>query len=171
MTKWHNEWVPTKSGILAHRCVREIVERPHVSNESECRVKFMRQFTSIQLGLILMVFLVGCSLAPSEIDPPPIFELNGRVTLEESEVDVNQDTVQILLALSWYVFTTNSLDPAPFSLAAQTVTSSNEDYEFALALSQVPPPSAFMPTGADQFLELPAEGNLAIGFITARPWA
>ena len=143
-------------------------------NVFEFCTKAMRQFTlrgvCMMLMLLLMLLFAACSLAPSDIDPPPIFELNGVVEFEASEVDVDEGTAQILLALSWYVFTTNSLDPAPFALATQTVTSTNEAYQFSLALADVPPPSAFVLTGANRFLELPAEGNLAIGFITARPW-
>ena len=121
-------------------------------------------------GVIFAVVLLqlSCSLAPSNVDPAPIFELNGTIDVDRSEID--SDDTPILLALSWYVFTTNSLDPAAFSLATQTITSTADDYEFALALNTVPPPSAFVLTGAGRFLELPADGNLAIGFITARPW-
>ncbi len=110
----------------------------------------------------------GCSLAPRDVEPPPIFELSGAVQLDRSELDI--ESPEILLALSWYVFTTNSLDPAPFALATQTSIAVDGERTFSLDLTQVPPPSAFVLTGEDQFLQLPAEGNLAIGFITARPW-
>ena len=117
------------------------------------------------LGLLL---LSGCSLAPSNVEPAPIFQLNGAVDFADSVIDSNDN--EILLVLSWYVFTTNSLDPAPFAIAAQTTVSPTMGHEFSLALNTVPPPSAFVLTGEGRFLDLPAEGNLAIGFITARPW-
>ena len=120
------------------------------------------------LPLLLLLTLTGCSLAPSNVEQAPIFQLNGVVDFEEATIDAEDAT--ILLALSWYVFTTNSLDPAPLALAAQTLTSIDDGHEFSLALNTVPPASAFVLTGAGRFLELPAEGNLAIGFITAREW-
>ena len=59
----------------------------------------------------------------------------------------------------------------PLALASQTIIPRDGDGRFELALQQVPPPSAFVVTGSGRFLELPAEGNLAIGFITVSPWS
>ena len=97
----------------------------------------------------------------------PIFELSGKLNFDPSEVDWPEP--EVLVALSWYAFTTNSPDPA-LALASQTIIPRDGDGTFELALQQVPPPSAFVVTGAGRFLELPAEGNPAIGFITVSPF-
>ena len=78
---------------------------------------------------------------------------------------------RVIVALSWYLFKADTLQPVYWALAAQTIVPIDDLNRFTLSLEMEPPEDAFVLTGADSFLDLPADGNLALGFITVVPMA
>ena len=127
---------------------------------------YVRAIYSI-LILILGTWPVGCALAPDELQPPAIFELRGELIQNEDDREEYGD--RMLVALSWYIFKGDSLQPKYWALASQTMVSLNDTNGFTLALDSEPPSDAFVVTGENRFLDLPARGNLAIGFLTVLP--
>ncbi|MEE2788192.1 MAG: hypothetical protein VX589_12690, partial [Myxococcota bacterium] len=130
------------------------------------------------LGSFGLVSTPGCSLAPGVFEHPPIFQIMGRLSPSLNETDeeddeqlppdedenTNRDLYYVVL--SWYLFISNGLTEAPWAVANQTEVVLSENPEFVLPLTDQPPDEAFLPTGQGRILQLPAEGRMAIGFLT-----
>ena len=130
--------------------------------------------------LLCLVGLTGttsCSLAPQEFEYPPIFQIKGRLEDRPAEHQDDDEMLEIgddpnvnrdlyYVVLSWYVFISNGLTEEPWAIANQTEVIVSESPEFNVALTDQPPYEAFLPAGQGRILQLPADGRLAIGFLT-----